>query len=224
KAIEKASAELDKRRAAARTDKADKPRSEKADRTDKPDKLDKSEKAETVDKTDKPDKADKADAPVVHPEMDKPKADKPNGAKKSKKHDDGSEKPAGRSDAKADAKTDGKAEAKSDGKPDGKAEAKADAKTEGKTGSKTDGKPEAREARSDADARPAEGKARFTLQLSSFQDKTEAEAFLSVTKSAGYQPYLIEADVAGKGTFYRVRLGSYRSLEAANDAKAEYEK
>ena len=43
-------------------------------------------------------------------------------------------------------------------------------------------------------------------------------------KSAGFQAYLIEAEVGGKGTFYRVRLGSYRSLDAANDAKAEYEK
>ena len=43
-------------------------------------------------------------------------------------------------------------------------------------------------------------------------------------KSAGFQPYLTEADVTGKGTFYRVRLGSYRSLEAANDAKADYER
>jgi cell division septation protein DedD len=69
-----------------------------------------------------------------------------------------------------------------------------------------------------------EGKVRFTLQLSSFQDKSEAEAFLATTKAAGFQPYLTEADVSGKGMFYRVRLGSYRSLEAANDAKAEYEK
>jgi cell division septation protein DedD len=43
-------------------------------------------------------------------------------------------------------------------------------------------------------------------------------------KSAGFQPYLTEAEVTGKGTFYRIRLGSYRSLDAANDAKAEFEK
>ena len=84
----------------------------------------------------------------------------------------------------------------------------------------------------DADARgaateatePGADKVRFTLQLSSFQDKAEAEAFLSATKAAGFQPYLTEADVTGKGTFYRVRLGSYRSLEAAGDARADYER
>jgi cell division septation protein DedD len=75
-----------------------------------------------------------------------------------------------------------------------------------------------------ADGPKAEAKTRFTLQLSSFQDRSEAEAFLAATRSAGFQPYLTEADVTGKGTFYRVRLGSYRSLDAANDAKADYEK
>jgi DedD protein len=107
--------------------------------------------------------------------------------------------------AKADAK-----------KPDVKPEAKPDAKPE-----KSD-KPEAK-AEVKADAKP-EPKSRFTLQLSSFQDKTEAEAYLQQLKTNG-QPnaYVTEADVDGK-TFYRVRLGNYRSLEAANDAKADFEK
>ena len=34
---------------------------------------------------------------------------------------------------------------------------------------------------------------------------------------------MTEAEVDGK-TFYRVRLGNYRTLDAANDAKAELEK
>jgi cell division protein FtsN len=65
---------------------------------------------------------------------------------------------------------------------------------------------------------------RFTLQLSSFQDKNEAEAFLSTMKAAGFAPYVTETQIAGKGTFYRVRMGSYRSMDAANDAKAELQK
>ncbi len=65
---------------------------------------------------------------------------------------------------------------------------------------------------------------RFTLQLSSFQNKGDAEQFLSNVKSAGYQAKLTEAEVDGKGTFYRIRLGTYRSLEAATDAKSDYEK
>jgi cell division septation protein DedD len=68
------------------------------------------------------------------------------------------------------------------------------------------------------------GSTRFTLQLSSFQDREEADAFLAMLKEAGFQAYVVEADVGGKGTFYRVRIGSYRSMEAANDARAELER
>jgi cell division septation protein DedD len=93
---------------------------------------------------------------------------------------------------------------KSDAKPDKDKSTRSDAKAE----------------RDDSDKKPG----KFTLQLSSFQDKSEAEAFLSSMKTAGYQAYLTEAEVSGKGTFYRVRLGSFRSLDAATDAKAEYEK
>ena len=67
-------------------------------------------------------------------------------------------------------------------------------------------------------------KAKFTLQLSSFQDRGEADAFVASVKAAGYQPYVTEAEVNGKGTFYRVRVGNYRSMEAANDAKVDVEK
>jgi DedD protein len=72
----------------------------------------------------------------------------------------------------------------------------------------------------DADAGPA----RFTLQLSSFQDRQEADAFLSTLKAAGFQAYVTEIDVGSKGTFYRVRYGSYRTADAASDAKAELER
>ncbi len=83
----------------------------------------------------------------------------------------------------------------------------------------------------DADAeKPAKKKAHdadgasFTLQISSFQDKSEAEALLSSIRSNGYQAYLTTAEVDGKGTFYRVRVGKYGSMDAANDAKSEFEK
>ncbi|HEX3477551.1 MAG TPA: SPOR domain-containing protein [Kofleriaceae bacterium] len=126
---------------------------------------------------------------------DKHDGDKHDGDKKARKHDDS---------ASSGSKSDKKA---SSHESSGRSDAHADAR--GAASEATD---------------PAADKLRFTLQLSSFQDKAEAEAFLSATKAAGFQPYLTEADVTGKGTFYRVRLGSYRSLEAASDAKADYEK
>ena len=106
-------------------------------------------------------------------------------------------------------------------------EGKTDARSDAKSDSKSDGKSDTRIAAKDRDAKDkdhdSKDKVRFTLQLSSFQDKSEAEAFLATTRSAGFQTYLTEADVNGKG-FYRIRLGSFRSQDAANDAKAEYDK
>jgi len=73
-----------------------------------------------------------------------------------------------------------------------------------------------------APARPKRG--RFTLQLSAFQDRGEAEAFLAEVKGAGFEAYLTEADVEDKGTFYRVRLGSYQSYDDAVAAKTDFER
>ncbi|HTJ46492.1 MAG TPA: SPOR domain-containing protein [Kofleriaceae bacterium] len=78
-------------------------------------------------------------------------------------------------------------------------------------------------AKKDDAKKDVKRKARYTLQLSSFQDKGEAQAFLDSVKGAGYAPYLVEADVDGKGTFYRVRLGTYPSYDDAIDAKSEFE-
>ena len=186
----------------------------------------------------KPDPAARSEA-VTRPDADKPRPDKHDGdkagdkaEKKPHKHDDaGSDggksehdarkpaahgEPVTRPDARSDARSPG-TEGKSEGKTEGKQEARADSKPDGKDikADAKDGKP---------DGKASADKVRFTLQLSSFQDRSEAEAFLGSIKSAGFQPYLTEADVTGKGTFYRIRLGSYRSLDAANDAKAEYEK
>ena len=108
-----------------------------------------------------------------------------------------------------------------------KPEKLADEKAEKKAAEEKVEKPEKKVAeKSEKPEKPeAEApKSRYTVQLSSFQDKQEAEAFLASVRSAGFQAQLSEAEVSGKGTFYRVRLGTYRSIEAANDAKSDYEK
>jgi len=74
-----------------------------------------------------------------------------------------------------------------------------------------------------SDDKPIEKKAKYTLQLSSFQDRGEADAYLATVKSNGFSPYITEAEIDGK-TYYRIRLGNYRSVDAANDAKADVEK
>jgi len=178
---------------------ADKPRTDKP-RTDKADKHEADKHEADKHEADKHE-ADKHDADkhdADKHDADKHDADKHDADKKPHKHDEAS---ASGSKADRDARPD------RDKKPGSHGEAARGASAE---------------AHGDPD--PAADRSRFTLQLSSFQDKAEAEAFLGTIKAAGFQPYLTEADVTGKGTFYRVRLGSYRSLETANDAKAEYEK
>ena len=69
----------------------------------------------------------------------------------------------------------------------------------------------------------AEAKGRYTLQLSSFQSRAEADAFAAELKKAGYPLTITEANVEGKGTWFRVRLGSYGSHEEALAAKADFE-
>jgi cell division septation protein DedD len=65
--------------------------------------------------------------------------------------------------------------------------------------------------------------ARFTLQLSSFQDRAEADAFFEKLHQAGQDPYVTESEVDGQ-TWYRVRLGRYPSYDAAVEAKTDFEK
>jgi len=64
----------------------------------------------------------------------------------------------------------------------------------------------------------------FTLQLSAFPDKADAEEFMRKIQSAGYKPFLVASEIPGKGVFYRVRVGDYGSRQSAVDAKAEFER
>jgi cell division septation protein DedD len=70
----------------------------------------------------------------------------------------------------------------------------------------------------------ADGKSKghFALQLSSFQDKAEAEAFAQ--KFQNDRPYMIASEIPGKGTWYRVRVGDYPSAKDALQAKQIFER
>lgn len=57
---------------------------------------------------------------------------------------------------------------------------------------------------------------KFTLQLSATQTKEEAVRFAAKLKDQGYAPFIVEAQVPGRGTWYRVRMGSFPSKEAAS--------
>jgi len=151
------------------------------------------------------DKPKKADEPKLEPK----KADEPKleAKKEDAKKLDEAKKPEKKSDA---------AEVRAD-KPKKADEAKKDEPKKVDAVADAD-KPKSEDKKDDAP------KSKYTLQLSSFQDRAEADAFLSSLKAQGYQAHVTEATVSGKGTFYRVRMGTYKSIEAANDAKAEFER
>jgi DedD protein len=70
---------------------------------------------------------------------------------------------------------------------------------------------------------PKKPSAKFTLQLSSFQDRAEADAFLDKLRKAGHAPYVTESQVDGE-KWFRVRVGRYPSFDAAVEAKTDFEK
>ena len=59
----------------------------------------------------------------------------------------------------------------------------------------------------------------YTVQVSSFQTNDEAKAFAASLERKGYHPFIVSAQVSGKGTWYRVRLGSFKDAESAKNAK-----
>jgi DedD protein len=64
----------------------------------------------------------------------------------------------------------------------------------------------------------------YTLQLSAFQDRAEAEDFAKKLGPIGYKPNIVAADIPGRGVWYRVRVGDFASQKAALDAKSELER
>jgi cell division septation protein DedD len=65
---------------------------------------------------------------------------------------------------------------------------------------------------------------RFTLQLSAFPERADAEEFMKRMQAQGYKPFMVQSEVPGKGVFYRIRVGDYPTREAAISAKNDFEK
>ena len=105
---------------------------------------------------------------------------------------------------------------------DVKVEKADDKKSEDKKAEKSDDKKTAEKSDDKKSEKTDEKKPKYTLQLSSFQDRAEAQTYLESIKSSGYQAYVTEGSVDGK-QYFRVRMGSYRSMDSANEAKAELE-
>ena len=75
----------------------------------------------------------------------------------------------------------------------------------------------------DDDVRPAQPPGHYVIQIRAIQDKAEAKAFEAELRAHGHAPKLTTYEVPDKGTFYRVRLGPFDSLEAARTAQKQFE-
>jgi DedD protein len=64
----------------------------------------------------------------------------------------------------------------------------------------------------------------WTLQLSAYQDKAEAERFVAGLRDKGYAPYIVEASLSGKGVWYRVRMGRFGSKDAASTYLSDFKR
>lgn len=58
----------------------------------------------------------------------------------------------------------------------------------------------------------------YTVQIASAPTQEEADAMIAELKSKGIDAYWVRADVAGKGTRYRVRIGKFKSQTDAKTA------
>jgi cell division septation protein DedD len=77
-----------------------------------------------------------------------------------------------------------------------------------------------------ATQRPAEAApdGDFTLQISAFQSRAEADRFSARLRDRGYAPYIVAAEVPRKGTWYRVRMGRFKTREAAARYLADFQR
>lgn len=55
----------------------------------------------------------------------------------------------------------------------------------------------------------------YTVQVGAMKDKALADAMVSKLKKAGYSAYIASSESSGKGTWYRVRLGTFPNKEDA---------
>jgi DedD protein len=60
---------------------------------------------------------------------------------------------------------------------------------------------------------PASG--HFAIQVASVQDIKGAQSLVARLRAKGYQAYQIRSEVAGKGVWYRIRVGGFEDRQAA---------
>lgn len=71
---------------------------------------------------------------------------------------------------------------------------------------------------------PPPAKSFFTVQVKATQSQPEAEKYALKLRSEGYQPLVAEAEVPGKGHWYRVRVGRFDNRTQAERYLADFKR
>ncbi|MBS2021821.1 MAG: SPOR domain-containing protein, partial [Deltaproteobacteria bacterium] len=64
----------------------------------------------------------------------------------------------------------------------------------------------------------------YTVQIGASQEKKEAQRLESKARSAGLKPYSVEANLGAKGTWFRVRVGSFANKDVATRYQKDVER
>lgn len=63
----------------------------------------------------------------------------------------------------------------------------------------------------------------YTLQVVSYQSSNEANLFADELRARGHASFVMRADIDGRGTFYRVRIGPFESKHEAESYRKDFE-
>ena len=64
----------------------------------------------------------------------------------------------------------------------------------------------------------------FSVQVGASRDRGDAARLEARARGVGLKPYVMEANLGAKGTWYRVRVGAFRDKEAANRFRLDVER
>lgn len=70
-------------------------------------------------------------------------------------------------------------------------------------------------------ARGSEGE--FTLQVISYDSQAAAEAFASALRARGHEAFVTSGEVEGRGRYYRVRVGPFKTKQSADEYRRAFE-
>ncbi len=73
-------------------------------------------------------------------------------------------------------------------------------------------------------APPARDAGAFTVQVGASRDRGEASRLVGRARGAGLRPYVVQATLGAKGTWYRVRVGAFHDKDSANRFRKDVER